>query len=64
MYKTFRVNYSVGKTDGMGFTPGSRTYLLETVVTAIDAGQARAMVEAQNGGEKNCRVNSVMPING
>lgn len=63
MYKTFRVNYSVGQTQGMVFTPGSRTYLLETVVTAIDAGQARALVESQNGGSQNCRVNTVMPLN-
>lgn len=63
MYKTFRVNYSVGRTDQAGFVAGTQTYLLETIVSAIDAGQARALVEAQNGGSSNCRVNVVMPLN-
>lgn len=63
MYKTFRVNYSVGHTDQAGFVAGTQTYLMETIVSAIDAGQARALVESQNGGSKNCRVNVVMPLN-
>jgi hypothetical protein len=62
MYKNFRVNYSVGVTKNGVFTPGSHTYLLETVVSAIGTDQARAMIEAQNGGEKNCRINSVVPM--
>jgi hypothetical protein len=47
MYKNFRVNYSVGVTKNGVFTPGSHTYLLETVVSAIGTDQARAMIEAQ-----------------
>lgn len=63
MYKTFRVNYSVGYTDQAGFVAGTQTYLMETTVTAVDSGQARALVEAQNGGSRNCRVNMVIPLN-
>lgn len=64
MYKLFKVDYSVGHSDGLSFNPGGQTYLLETVVQATDASRARAMVEAQNGGPDRCRVNVVLPING
>jgi len=62
MYQTFRVLYSVGRRDGSVFTPGSNTYLLDTVVRAINPTQAQSMVEAQNGGWQNCSVNRVLPL--
>jgi hypothetical protein len=62
MYKSFQVLYSVGQRQDYAFTPNTNSYLLETVVQAIDATRARAMVEAMNGGPDRCSVNRVLPL--
>lgn len=62
MYQTYRVTYSVGTREGSTFRPGLNTYLLETVVQAINPTQAQSIVEAQNGGSQNCSVNRVLPL--
>jgi len=59
MYKTYSVLYNVGSRQDYTFTPGLRTYQLETQVQALNPEQARAMVEAQNGGYLSCSVNRV-----
>ena len=62
MYKQFQVLYSVGQRRDFSFVPNSNGYLLETVVQAIDANRARAMVEAMHGGPDHCNVNRVLPL--
>jgi hypothetical protein len=62
MYRSYKVTFSVGTTNGATFTPNSNTYLMETVVQAISATQAQSLVESQNGGYDRCRVNRVLPL--
>lgn len=59
MYKTYDILFSVGQRDNYTFTPGSNTYLMQTQVQALNPEQARAMVEAQFGGDQSCSVNRV-----
>lgn len=64
----YRVRYSLGEHVNPNNTLSSFNYHntnvmgMETVVYAMNPGQAQQMVESQNGGPARCRVHFAMPI--